>query len=132
MSYTAPLGNSVNFTTPGEAGYVAPSGNAVNFTSYGVPGFFAGGKYSLSGSAVAASGVAVVSGGMYALSGEALAFQAIRHRAVRQHVRVEIQVDMEPERRPPVWLAVERDIATHLFNQFLRDNQPQARTTVTP
>ena len=77
MSYTAPLGNAVNFTTPGEAGYVAPSGNAVNFTSYGVPGFFCGGAYSLSGAAVATSGVSIVAGGEYALSGEAFAVQGV-------------------------------------------------------
>ena len=33
---------------------------------------------------------------------------------------------MEPEGRAPVRLAVEGDIAAHLFYQFLSDHQPQA------
>lgn len=71
MSYTAPLGNVVDFTTTG-AIYVPTPGGAVDFNLYGVTTYIAGsGKAALSGSAATAHGASSVGSGQAALSGSA-------------------------------------------------------------
>ncbi|MNE04414.1 hypothetical protein D3C80_969430 [compost metagenome] len=56
--------------------------------------------------------------------GQTHAAQAVCHWAVGHHVGIQVETDMEPERRSAIGLAVEGDIPAHLFEQFLGDHQP--------
>ncbi|MNZ83076.1 hypothetical protein D3C78_1017950 [compost metagenome] len=61
---------------------------------------------------------------------QGLALQIRQVRRQRQHALVQVEGNVEPEGRTAVQLAVETDIAAHLFHQLLSDHQPQAGTAV--
>lgn len=81
MSYAPPLGNAVNFTTPG-APYGPTPASAVDFIEYGwTVKLSASGAVQLGGSASVNSGVALSANGSIEIGGQAAVFAEVKFSA---------------------------------------------------